>query len=87
MSSLADKLQNKTPHLVLVDTDLSWMCPLQAAMEVRHRLDCPIIFLHSKPKCDEGFVKDAFKAGATDILRLPYDEEELLAIADMITKL
>lgn len=79
-------LAQDKPNLILIDTKLNWANSIKVAENLNHLNECPMIFLHPEEHCCRIFSEKAFKAGISDILRLPHDQEELIKFASILTQ-
>lgn len=75
--SALSALSVHTPDIIIMEYELPDSTGPDLCLEIRKKLDVPIIFLSSR--CDEHDVVVALSSGGDDFIRKPFGQKELIA--------
>ena len=70
----------KSPNLLICDTNLGEDSGLELAATIKNSIDCPVVFISDSRKQET--VKHARRAGATYFLSKPFDPAVLMELVD-----
>lgn len=84
---LRQALLTQQPDLILIESDLDWIDPVEAIEQIGLMMSTPIVLIRSRDK-DEGLLlKRAFAAGIQDTLSAPLCPDELSEALGVLLKL
>jgi AmiR/NasT family two-component response regulator len=85
---LTTKLLLKNADLVLVESGIKWICPIEVVERLQHKLSVPIVMICDRKSLQENrsLVKQAYAAGVSDTLFAPLEIDELSETLHVLLK-
>lgn len=88
--SLADlkrALVAKTPDLILLEANITWLDPISAISLLSSLVEVPIVMICEPSAKSQSLIKKAFAAGVHDTLNAPLRREDLMESLEVLLKL